>query len=251
MSWAVSGARAVGRDTCSSYVPDLETRLARTGRPHSVFADIAGRAAAAARERARKAEERRRRRAAWEDALPRARQAYIDDLNVTRLREQAAASAEARAIRGYCARLPDASARTRAAYRARSASSRRSRHSTGQVKLWWRLGEEARPRCASCRCSYQRATRAGLAGCIVITSLDLTMITGVLLAVPAVTWPTVAAMAAARHVSRSAPGHCSAAERELVRREDQYPNRGAEAARLIPPSSLEVRAGQAALPSIQ
>ena len=70
-----------------------------------MFQDIAVRAAAAAEARRREEEERRRRRRAWEDAMPRARQAYIDQLNRDRLREQAARSAEAGAIREYCARL--------------------------------------------------------------------------------------------------------------------------------------------------
>jgi hypothetical protein len=43
---------------------------------------------------------------------------------------------------------------------------------------------------------YQRAARAGLAGCIAITSLDITMITGVLLAAPSMTWATIGAAAA-------------------------------------------------------
>ena len=43
---------------------------------------------------------------------------------------------------------------------------------------------------------YQRALRAGLAGCIGITTLDITMITGVLLAAPVMTWATIGATAA-------------------------------------------------------
>ena len=70
-----------------------------------VFQEVAGRASAQAEERRRKQEERRQRRQAWEEAIPQARQAYIDQLNRDRLREQAARSAEAAGIRGYCARL--------------------------------------------------------------------------------------------------------------------------------------------------
>ncbi len=43
---------------------------------------------------------------------------------------------------------------------------------------------------------YQRAARAGLAGCIGITTLDVTMIAGVLLAAPVMTWATIGATAA-------------------------------------------------------
>lgn len=43
---------------------------------------------------------------------------------------------------------------------------------------------------------YRLATCAALAACIAITALDLTMITGVLLTTPAVTWLTIGAMAA-------------------------------------------------------
>jgi hypothetical protein len=43
---------------------------------------------------------------------------------------------------------------------------------------------------------YRVATRAGLAGCIGITALDITMITGVTLAAPALTLVTVGALAA-------------------------------------------------------
>lgn len=70
-----------------------------------VFEGIAGRASAGAEKRRREEEERRQRRRAWEEAIPRARQAYVDQLNRDRLREQAARSAEAEAIRDYCARL--------------------------------------------------------------------------------------------------------------------------------------------------
>lgn len=63
-----------------------------------------GRASAQAEAR-RQGEERRQRGQAWEEAIPRARQAYIDQLNRDRLRRQAAKSAEAGAIRDYCTRL--------------------------------------------------------------------------------------------------------------------------------------------------
>ena len=43
---------------------------------------------------------------------------------------------------------------------------------------------------------YRLAARAGAAGCIAITVLDIVMITGVALATPAVTWVTIGAMAA-------------------------------------------------------
>jgi hypothetical protein len=43
---------------------------------------------------------------------------------------------------------------------------------------------------------YQRAARAGLAGCIGMTTLDITMITGVLLVTPAMTWAITSAAAA-------------------------------------------------------
>jgi hypothetical protein len=43
---------------------------------------------------------------------------------------------------------------------------------------------------------YRVATRAGLAGCIAVTALDITMITGVTLAAPALTLVTAGALAA-------------------------------------------------------
>jgi hypothetical protein len=43
---------------------------------------------------------------------------------------------------------------------------------------------------------YQRAARAGLAGCVGITSLDMTMIAGVLLVAPTMTWAMIGAVAA-------------------------------------------------------
>jgi hypothetical protein len=43
---------------------------------------------------------------------------------------------------------------------------------------------------------YQWASRAGLAGCIGITTLDITMITGVVLAAPTMTWVIIVAAAA-------------------------------------------------------
>lgn len=42
---------------------------------------------------------------------------------------------------------------------------------------------------------YQLAIRTALAGCVGITALDIAMITGVLLAAPAITWITAAAIA--------------------------------------------------------
>jgi hypothetical protein len=66
---------------------------------------ITGRASAQAQQRWQEEDERRQRRQAWEQAIPRAKQAYIENLNRKRLRKQAARSAEAGAIRAYCARL--------------------------------------------------------------------------------------------------------------------------------------------------
>lgn len=43
---------------------------------------------------------------------------------------------------------------------------------------------------------YRLAARAGLAGCIGITALDVSMITGVTLAAPAITWVVISAVAA-------------------------------------------------------
>lgn len=72
--------------------------------PH-LFAEIAERATDLARARARQEEERRRRRTEWDEAIPRARQAHLDQLNRDRLRDHLTRSAEADAIRAYCARL--------------------------------------------------------------------------------------------------------------------------------------------------
>lgn len=72
--------------------------------PH-LFAEIATRAADLVRARTRREEERVRRRAEWDDAIHRARQDYVDQFNRGRLRDQLARSAEAEAIRAYCARL--------------------------------------------------------------------------------------------------------------------------------------------------
>ncbi|PND50069.1 hypothetical protein CQZ88_21325 [Rhodococcus sp. ENV425] len=72
--------------------------------PH-LFAEVATRAADLVRARTRREEERLRRRAEWDDAIHRARQDYVDQFNRDRLRDQLARSAEAEAIRAYCARL--------------------------------------------------------------------------------------------------------------------------------------------------
>ena len=70
-----------------------------------VFEAVATRASLQAGERRREEEERQQRREAWEQAIPRARQAYIDQLNRDRLTDQVARAGQAEAIRGYCARL--------------------------------------------------------------------------------------------------------------------------------------------------
>jgi hypothetical protein len=74
----------------------------------AVFKQVADRASAQVEERTRKEAERKQRREAWEEAVPRARQAYIDRFNQDRLRKQAARSSEAEAIRAYCLRLDSA-----------------------------------------------------------------------------------------------------------------------------------------------
>nr|AIU93958.1 hypothetical protein LRS1606.524 [Rhodococcus sp. NS1] len=70
-----------------------------------LFAEIETRAAELARSRARSEDERLRRRAAWDEAIERARQDYLYQLDRDRLRDQLARSADADAIRAYCARL--------------------------------------------------------------------------------------------------------------------------------------------------
>jgi hypothetical protein len=70
-----------------------------------MFKTVADRAAAHAQERADKEAEKQRRHREWEVAVPRARQAYIDELNRDRLRAQVSSSAEAEAVRQYCMRL--------------------------------------------------------------------------------------------------------------------------------------------------
>ncbi|SEG91742.1 hypothetical protein SAMN04489712_13037 [Thermomonospora echinospora] len=74
----------------------------------AVFKEIADRTAAQLEARDRAQAERLRRRQAWEEAIPRAKRAYLDALNRDRLHRQAARSAEAEALRSYCARLKDA-----------------------------------------------------------------------------------------------------------------------------------------------
>ena len=61
-----------------------------------VFEAVATRASLQAGERRRKEEERQQRREAWEQAIPRARQAYIDQLNRDRLADQVARAARPR-----------------------------------------------------------------------------------------------------------------------------------------------------------
>ena len=58
-----------------------------------VFEEVATRASLQAGERRRKEQEREQRRNAWEQAVPRARQAYIDQLNRDRLADQVARAA--------------------------------------------------------------------------------------------------------------------------------------------------------------
>jgi hypothetical protein len=76
----------------------------------AVFKLVAERALEQARRRQRKEQERQQRQRTWEEATPRAKQAYIEQLNRDRLHQQVARSAEAEAIRGYCARLQSAAA---------------------------------------------------------------------------------------------------------------------------------------------
>lgn len=72
--------------------------------PH-LFAEIERRAADLVQDRICREEERLRRRGEWDDAIQHARQRYIDRLNRDRLHDQLTRSAEAEAIRAYCARL--------------------------------------------------------------------------------------------------------------------------------------------------
>lgn len=74
----------------------------------AMFKLVAERALEQARRRQRKEQERQRRRRAWEEAIQRAKQAHIEQLNRDRLHQQVGRSAEAQAIRGYCARLESA-----------------------------------------------------------------------------------------------------------------------------------------------
>jgi hypothetical protein len=76
----------------------------------AVFQLISDRAKAQAQRRQQEKEERQRRRRAWEEAVPQAKQAYIEQLNRDRLHKQAARSSEAEAIRCYCRRLEAAQA---------------------------------------------------------------------------------------------------------------------------------------------
>jgi hypothetical protein len=71
----------------------------------AMFKAVADLAAAHAQARADKEAEKQRRRQQWEAAVPRARQAYIDQINRDRLHAQVSSSAEAEAIRQYCTRL--------------------------------------------------------------------------------------------------------------------------------------------------
>lgn len=76
----------------------------------AMFQLISDRAAAQAQQRQHKEEERQRRCRAWEQAIPQAKQAYIEQLNRDRLHKQATRSAEAETIRCYCSRLEAAAA---------------------------------------------------------------------------------------------------------------------------------------------
>ena len=76
----------------------------------AMFQLISDRASAQAQQRQREEQERLQRRRAWEEAIPQAKQAYIEQLNRDRLHTQAALSAEAEAIRCYCTRLDTAAA---------------------------------------------------------------------------------------------------------------------------------------------
>jgi hypothetical protein len=71
----------------------------------AMFKAVTDRASAHAQARANKEAEKERLRQQWEAAVPRARRAYIDQINRDRLRAQVGSSAEAEAIRRYCTRL--------------------------------------------------------------------------------------------------------------------------------------------------
>lgn len=77
----------------------------------AVFKEITDRITAQVQARERARTERLRRRQTWEEAVPRAKLAYIDEVNRGRLHRQVARSAEAQALRDYCAR-PNAVATT-------------------------------------------------------------------------------------------------------------------------------------------
>jgi hypothetical protein len=76
----------------------------------AMFKLVAERASGQVQQRQRQEEQRQERRRAWEEAIPRARQAYVEQLNQNRLQKQVARSAEAGAIRSYCARLDSVAA---------------------------------------------------------------------------------------------------------------------------------------------
>lgn len=71
----------------------------------AMFKEVADRAASHSEVRVRKEAERAQRRQAWEEAVPQAKRAFVEQFNRNRLRDQAARFAEAGSIRDYCARL--------------------------------------------------------------------------------------------------------------------------------------------------
>lgn len=96
----------------------------------AMFKLVAERAAGQAQQRQRKQEERQQRRQAWEEAIPRAKHAYIEQMNRDRLGEQVAGSDEAEAIRRYCARLESAAAQCD------------DQVTTGQIRAWAAWGRQ-------------------------------------------------------------------------------------------------------------
>ncbi len=92
----------------------LEQRL-----PH-VVAAVADRAAAEVEARIRREAQRRNRLDRWHEAVPRAKRAYTEQVNRERLRDQISRSAEAQAIRMYCAQLDSVAAASEDSTRADS-----------------------------------------------------------------------------------------------------------------------------------
>lgn len=117
----------------SFYWADRQ-RWTLTHKLPEMFETIGRLAAARAARRQREEDECQQRRQAWDEAIERARQAYLDQLIRKRLRDQAARSAEALAIRSYCAQLDAAAHQCEDPDRA------------GQIRAWalWARQEASR-----------------------------------------------------------------------------------------------------------